>query len=86
MHIFISVCIAILVLCALSIIILLVRVTEPACRAFLGDAVFYLMIAIFLALNFFIETSIVFEIPLLGAILGILSTLAMARILSKGRR
>lgn len=86
MNTFITICLCILALCICALIVLLARVRSIACRALLGDAIFYLMIAIFIGVNFFMDSSIVFEIPLLGALLGILSTVAMARILSQGRR
>ncbi|MDO4909549.1 MAG: cation:proton antiporter [Corynebacterium sp.] len=80
------VCMAILGFCAISLVILLTRTKDLGSRALLGDSVFYLMICIFIGACFWIKSSIGFDIPVLGALLGALSTIAMARILSKGRR
>ncbi|MDO4910769.1 MAG: cation:proton antiporter [Corynebacterium sp.] len=86
MTLFISICIGILALCAISLVVLIVRTKDLGSRALLGDAVFYLMICIFLGANFFVVSQIAYDVAILGALLGILSTVGMARILSKGRR
>ena len=44
------------------------------------------MIATYLVWTLLNDSSIAYEITVLGALLGLLSTVSMARILSKGRR
>lgn len=56
-------------------------------RAIVSDLIFYAMIGIYVIWTMFHHTHIAYEIVLLAAIAGgILPTLSMARIISKGRR
>lgn len=80
------VCITVMALCLLSILALIFRVQDRNSKAVLGDMVFYSMVAIFLAWALLFYTSITYEVALLSGLLGGLSTLAIARIISRGRR
>ncbi|RNE49031.1 cation:proton antiporter [Corynebacterium alimapuense] len=56
-------------------------------RAVLSDLIFYAMICIYLTWTIGRASSISYEVALLAAIAGgVLPTLSMARIISKGRR
>ncbi|AKK02147.1 monovalent cation/H+ antiporter complex subunit F [Corynebacterium epidermidicanis] len=75
--------------CAVSMIAnlaLLISTKDDATRAVLADMVFYLMLAFYIGWAILNDTSIVYEVLLLGALLGLLSTVSVSRILSKGRR
>ena len=53
----------------------------------ISDLVFYCMIAMFISWTLLNDMSIAYDIVLLGAIVaGVLPTLSMSRIISKGRR
>ena len=53
----------------------------------ISDLVFYSMIAMFISWTLLNDMSIAYDIVLLGAIVaGVLPTLSMSRIISKGRR
>ena len=71
----------------LSALVLILRTKDFLTRTVLSDMVFYSMITIYLIWVLNNPTSIAFEIALLAAVLGgVLPTLSMARIISKGRR
>ena len=56
-------------------------------RAVMADMVFYGMIAIFLVWTLFNSSAIAYEIPILaGLVCGVIPTISMARIISRGRR
>lgn len=65
---------------------LMLRTKDDATKAVLGDMIFYCMIACYVVWTIAFDTSIVYEVVTLGALLGLLSTVAVSRILSKGRR
>ncbi len=67
--------------------VMILRTRDFITRAVLSDMVFYSMIAIYLLWCLNNETSIAYEIAFLAAILGgVLPTMSMARIITKGRR
>ena len=76
-------CIAVI---GVSLLATLVRTKDVPSRAVLADMIFYCMIATYLVWTLLNDSSIAYEITVLGALLGLLSTVSMARILSKGRR
>lgn len=82
-----SIGIGIFALSLLSVLVLILRTRDFLTRAVLSDMIFYSMIAMYLIWVLNNPTSIAFEIALLAAVLGgVLPTLSMARIISKGRR
>lgn len=67
--------------------ILILRTRDFITRAVISDMIFYSMIAIYLMWSLNNATSIAYEIAFLAAILGgVLPTMSMARIITKGRR
>lgn len=79
------ICMAVVFACLLVNLVLILR-SDDASRAVVADMIFYLMIGIYLIWTLLWPTSIVYEIVVLGSLLGLLSTVSVARILSKGRR
>ena len=75
---------------AISIVasmILILRTKDFITRAVISDMIFYSMIAIYLIWSLNNETSIAYEIAFLAALLGgVLPTMSMSRIVTKGRR
>ncbi|MCK7637354.1 cation:proton antiporter [Corynebacterium pygosceleis] len=82
----VAVSVVMMTLALLASLALLLKNGEDTTRAVLADKVFYTMIAIFVTWTFINPTSISYEIPLLAGLLGLLTTVSLARILSKGRR
>lgn len=67
--------------------VLILRTKDFITRAVVSDMIFYSMIAIYLVWSLNNTTSIAYEIAFLAAILGgVLPTMSMARIITKGRR
>ncbi|AKK07683.1 cation:proton antiporter [Corynebacterium testudinoris] len=82
-----AVCIGIMVLALLSGLVLIIKTSDFLTRAVLSDLVFYSMICVYLTWTLTHATSIAYEVAILAAIAGgVLPTLSMARIISKGRR
>ncbi|MHA2787848.1 cation:proton antiporter [Corynebacterium sp. S7] len=82
-----TVCIVIMGLALVSGLILILRTADNFTRAVLSDLVFYSMIAIYLTWTLMNDTMIGYEVAVLAALAGgVLPTLSMARIISKGRR
>lgn len=62
------------------------RARDDASRAVVSDLVFFCAVAVFVLVASVVDSSIVFDVALLASMLGILSTLALARMLTRGRR
>ncbi|BCR81038.1 monovalent cation/H+ antiporter complex subunit F [Arachnia rubra] len=76
-------------LLAMSVLLGLVRVVtapDSATRAVVGDLVFFSCIGILALFGMLHRSSVSVDAALLAAILGILSTIALARIITRGRR
>ncbi|WP_175935762.1 cation:proton antiporter [Corynebacterium sp. Marseille-P4321] len=83
----ISACLIIIAVCLLVVLVALIRTKDELSRAVMADVIFYAMVTIFMVWTLWHETMIGFEIPLLAAIVcGVIPTIAMARIISRGRR
>lgn len=82
-----TVLVLIITLSLASALLLILTAKDYITRAVVADMVFYSMIALYIIWTMNYSTSIAFDIMLLAALLaGVLPTLSMARILSKGRR
>ena len=86
MAVVLGACIAFIGVALVGTQLLVVRTKDVPSRAVLADMIFYCMIATYLVWTLLNDSSIAYEITVLGALLGLLSTVSMARILSKGRR
>ncbi len=62
------------------------RSDHDATSAVVGDLLFFCAVGIFLLLASLSNSAVVFDVALLSAMLGILATLALARMLTKGKR
>lgn len=78
--------VGILGLCLLGAFALILTTHDDATRAVVADMIFFIMLAAYVVWTLLVDTSIVYEVLLLGSLLGLLSTVSVARILSKGRR
>lgn len=82
-----SVGIGMITVSLLASLVLVLRTRDFLTRAVLSDMIFYSMIAIYLVWALNNATSIAYEIAFLAALLGgVLPTMSMARIITKGRR
>lgn len=80
-------CIAVMTVALISGLVLILRTSDFLTRAVLSDLIFYAMLCIFLTWTLTHSMSIGYEVALIAAIAGgVLPTLSMARIISKGRR
>ncbi|MDO5030789.1 MAG: MnhF protein [Corynebacterium sp.] len=76
-------------LCAIALllgVVLIFRVPGNVSRAVLADAAFYPMVGVFLTTALLRATAITFDIAMLAGLLGILSTVGLSRVISRGRR
>lgn len=76
-------------LCSVALlvgVVLIFRVKGNVSRAVLSDAAFYPMVGAFLTTAMLRTTAITFDIAMLAGLLGILSTVGLARVISRGRR
>ncbi|MGP6175566.1 cation:proton antiporter [Corynebacterium sp. A21] len=86
-QIVLAVCGVILLITLLSGLALIFRTRDFLTRAVVSDLLFYTMIAMYLLWSMDNQTSIAYEIAILAALVaGVLPTISMARMISKGRR
>ena len=82
-----TVCIVIMALSLLAGLAKIIVTTDELSRSVLADLVFYAMIAIYLVWTLFNQSMITYEIAVLAALVcGVIPTISMARIISRGRR
>ncbi|MBN9643757.1 monovalent cation/H+ antiporter complex subunit F [Corynebacterium mendelii] len=77
---------AIMGLALIMALVLIIATKNDTSKAVLADAVFYPMVGIYVVWTMMHPSSITYEVVLLAGLLGLLSSVSMARILSKGRR
>lgn len=76
-------------LVSLAVVLGLIRIataTDGASRAVVGDLVFFCAVALLILLGMTKESAAVVDAALLASLLGILATVALARILTRGQR
>lgn len=86
----------ILLICAVGVVLLaaavfsglrlLFHADDPASRAVVGDLVFFSAVGILVMIAMMSDSAIVLDAVLLASLVGILSTIALARIITRGRR
>ena len=65
----------------------LILVKDELSRAVMADLIFYAMVTIFLVWSIWTPTMIGYEIAILaGLVCGVIPTISMARIITRGRR
>lgn len=80
-------CLAVMAVCLLVVLGALIVTKDELSRAVMADVIFYTMVVIFLVWTLTKQTMIGYEIPILAALVcGVIPTIAMARIISRGRR
>ncbi|WKD58551.1 hypothetical protein [Corynebacterium caspium] len=80
-------CAVIIFLALLAGIVLILKTREALTRAVLADLVFYAMLALYFMWSLNNQTSIVYDVMILAALAaGVLPTISMSRIISRGRR
>lgn len=80
-------CMVIMAVCLLVVLGAIITTKDELSRAVMADVIFYAMVVIFLVWTLTTQTMIGYEIPILAALVcGVIPTIAMARIISRGRR
>lgn len=80
-------CLIVMAVCLLVMLGAVILTKDELSRAVMADMIFYGMIAIFLVWTLFKSSAIAYEIPILaGLVCGVIPTISMARIISRGRR
>lgn len=78
--------VAILTLAAVLGIARVMTATDDATRAVVGDLVYFCAVGVMIMMLMATDSSVTFDVALIAALLGILSTIALSRILTRGRR
>lgn len=76
-------------LAAAAVLVGLVRIAtapDDGSRAIVGDLVFFSAVALLVLFGMLMESAAVVDAALLAALLGILATVALARIITRGHR
>ncbi len=64
----------------------IVTATDGASRAVVGDLVYFSAIGIMVLLGVIVRSAVVVDAALIASVLGIVATIALARILTRGER
>lgn len=86
MTIIVYVTVGILGVAALLGVIRLMTITDEASAAAVSDLIYFAAVGIFLMAAILVESSVVLDVASISALLGILATVALSRILTRGRR
>lgn len=82
-----SVCMIVMAVAVLVGLGALILTKDELSRAVMADLVFYGMIAIYLVWTLFTDTMIGYDVAILAALVcGVIPTISMARIITRGRR
>lgn len=80
------VAVAVLVASAVLALVRLVRGPDDASRAVVGDLLFFCAIGIFVVVGAVRGTAVLFDVAVLATLSGVLATMALARLLTRGTR
>ncbi len=81
------VCIGIMAACMVVGLLAILRTRDELTRAVIADFIFYAMVCLYFIWTLFNDTFIGYEIAILAALVcGVIPTLSMSRIISRGRR
>lgn len=86
MTIVLSIALAIIGVAALLGVIATMRAESDASRAVIGDLLFFSAIGAFVPVAVLTRSAVVFDVALLATLLGILATMALGQILTRGKR
>ena len=86
LNILVGIAATIVVIALFTVLWRAVSTHNDARRAVLSDMVFMAMAGLFLCYSIFHRTAITYEVALFAGLFGALSTIAYARIISRGRR
>ena len=86
LDILVGIAAVIVVIALLTVLWRAVTTHNDGRRAVLSDMIFFAMIGLFLCYSMYNRTAITYEVALFGGLFGALSTIAYARIISRGRR
>lgn len=78
--------VTLLVLATVLGLVRLLTARDEASRAGVGDLVYFSAVSIFVVVGMYSGTSVLFDVASLAALLAIVATVALARILTRGRR
>lgn len=81
-----GIAIAIIGVAAVLGLVAVLRSDSDASRAVLGDLLFFCAAAAFIPIAALTDSAVVFDAALLATLLGILATLALGQMLTRGRR
>lgn len=76
----------ILVVAAVLGVVRLVTATDEPSAAAVSDLVYFCAVGTFVLLATLTDSSVIFDVASIAALLGILATVALSRILTRGRR
>jgi multicomponent Na+:H+ antiporter subunit F len=86
MSILIGVALAIVVVAALAGLVRIALGPDDATRAVVADLLYFCAIAIFVLSALLRDTAVLFDVTLIATLSGILATVALARMLTRGQR
>lgn len=78
--------VALLVVAAILGLVRLMTVTDEASAAAVSDLVYFCAVGTFVLVATLLDSSVIFDVASISALLGILATVALSRILTRGRR
>ncbi|KAB1502865.1 cation:proton antiporter [Corynebacterium sp. 320] len=86
LDILVGIAAVIVVIALLTVLWRAVSTHNDARRAVLSDMIFFSMIGLFLCYSMYNRTAITYDVALFAGLFGAISTIANARIISRGRR
>lgn len=86
MTVIVWITVGILIVSAILGIIRLVLATDEATAAAVSDLIYFCAVGTFIMLAALLDSSVLFDVASIAALLGILATVALSRILTRGRR
>lgn len=86
MTVVIWITVLLLTVAALLGLVQVMTAPDDASRAVIGDLIYFCAVGIFLILALRYDSVVIFDVAAIGALLGILATIALSRILTRGRR
>lgn len=86
MTVVVVVALGILAVCVLLGLVQVRRAEDAASQAVVGDLIFFCGVGIIILLSMVSTSTVVVDAAMLAAMLGVLATIALARIITRGRR